>query len=77
MSIRQTFRVSTATLVAALLVSCGSVPNPPASPSGDAPTVSMVVPQSNGVATNRDIAVVFSDAMDPASINSSTFRSRG
>ncbi len=33
----------------------------------------MVVPQTDGVGTNREIAVVFSKPMDPASINSSTF----
>jgi hypothetical protein len=33
----------------------------------------MVVPQTSGVGTNREIAVVFSKPMDPASINSSTF----
>uniref|UniRef100_E6PWR9 Antifreeze protein n=1 Tax=mine drainage metagenome TaxID=410659 RepID=E6PWR9_9ZZZZ len=32
-----------------------------------------MVPQSNGVGTNREIAVLFSKAMDPASINTSTF----
>ena len=33
----------------------------------------MVVPQTSGVGTNRQIAVVFSEAMDPASINTGTF----
>jgi hypothetical protein len=41
--------------------------------ASDAPTVSMVVPQTSGVGTNREIAVVFSKPMDPASINASTF----
>jgi hypothetical protein len=44
---------------------------PPVASNG--PAVSMVVPQSNGVGTNREIAVVFSQPMDPASINSSSF----
>jgi hypothetical protein len=35
--------------------------------------VSMVVPQTNGVGTNREVAVVFSKPMDPASINPSSF----
>jgi hypothetical protein len=35
--------------------------------------VSMVVPQTNGVGTNREVAVVFSKPMDPASINNSSF----
>jgi hypothetical protein len=33
----------------------------------------MVVPQSNGVGTNREIAVVFTQPMDPASINAGSF----
>jgi hypothetical protein len=37
----------------------------------------MVVPQSNGVGTDREIAVVFSEPMDPASINSSSFTIAG
>jgi hypothetical protein len=71
MSLRQFSKISTAFLVAAFLISCGSVAKQPA--SSDVPTVLMVVPQSNGVATNREIAVVFSKPMDPASINSNTF----
>ena len=73
MTIRQFSKISTAFLVAFFLISCGSVGNPPASMVSDAPAVSMVVPQSNGVGTNREIAVVFSKPMDPASINASTF----
>jgi hypothetical protein len=72
MSLRQFSKVSTALLVSVFLISCGSVANPPASPAS-APTVLMVVPQSDGVGTNREIAVVFSTPMDPASINASTF----
>ena len=62
------------TLLAALfLVSCnGIVGNPPA-PAANAPTVTMVVPQTSGVGTNREIAVVFSKPMEPATINTSTF----
>jgi len=37
----------------------------------------MVVPQTNGVGTNRAVAVVFSRAMDPASINTGTFMVAG
>ncbi len=73
MSIRQFSNVSTALLVLAFLVACSSVANPPASVVADAPTIMMVVPQSDGVGTNREIAVVFSKPMDPASINASTF----
>ncbi len=72
MSINQIFRFSLALLVAAFLVSCSGVAHPPVSTAGG-PTVSMVVPQSGGIATNREIAVLFSQPMDPASINSGTF----
>jgi hypothetical protein len=37
----------------------------------------MVVPQTSGVGTNRQIAVLFNKAMDPASINTSTFVVQG
>ncbi len=70
MPIRTFIHVSIAFAAAAFLTSCGSVTMPPVA---DAPTVSMVVPQTNGMGTNREIAVVFNKAMDPASINSSTF----
>lgn len=45
----------------------------PVTAPADAPTVTMVVPQTSGVGTNRAIAVVFSKPMDPGSINTSTF----
>lgn len=60
-------------LTTCLLVSCSSILHSPATAPSDAPTVSMVVPQTSGTGTNRQIAVVFSKAMDPASINTSTF----
>jgi hypothetical protein len=68
---RQISKVSTALLVVVFFLSCGGVVNPPAASGG--PSVLMVVPQSNGVATNREIGVVFNQPMDPASINSSSF----
>jgi hypothetical protein len=71
MSIRQLSKVSTALLVAGFLLSCGGVVNPPPVSSG--PTVMMVVPQSDGVATNREVGVVFNRPMDPASINTGSF----
>jgi Ice-binding-like/Bacterial Ig-like domain len=71
MPIRQLSRIFTPFLIAVFLISCGTIAKQPA--SSDVPTVLMVVPQSNGVGTNREIAVVFSQAMDPASINASTF----
>lgn len=46
-------------------------------PVANAPTVLLVVPQTNGVGTNRAIAVVFSTQMDPASINAGTFMVAG
>jgi hypothetical protein len=74
MSIRQLSRFSTALVAGVFFLSCGGVVNPPATPSpSNGPTVLMVVPQSDGVATNRQIGVVFTQPMDPASINSSTF----
>ena len=72
MSIRQLSKVSTLLLVVMFFLSCGGVGKTPVSTSGG-PTVSMVVPESGGIATNREIAVLFSQPMDPASINSGTF----
>jgi Ice-binding-like/Bacterial Ig-like domain len=55
------------------LVSCNVVSNPPVLQPSDAPTVTMVVPQTGSIGTNREIAVVFSKPMDPASIDTSSF----
>jgi len=77
MSILQISKVSPTLLVAAFLISCGSLTKPPVSTVGGGPAVLMVVPQSNGVGTDREIAVVFSEPMDPASINNSTFTIAG
>ncbi len=71
MSLWQLSKVATALLLVVFLLSCGGVVNPP--PTSGGPSVLMVVPQSNGVATNREIGVVFNQPMDPASINSSSF----
>ena len=73
MSIRQFSKGSVALLAAVFLISCNSASNPPAPLASGAPVVSMVVPQTNGVGTNREVAVVFSKSMDPASINSGSF----
>src|SRR5579859_7910431 len=75
MPIRTLPIVSIALLGTLCIVSCGISKSPisTASPASDAPTVSMVVPQTNGTGTNREIAVVFNKAMDPSSINTSTF----
>ena len=77
MSILQISKVSPTLLVAAFLISCGSLTKPPVSTVGGGPAVLMVVPQSNGVGTDREIAVVFSEPMNPASINNSTFTIAG
>jgi hypothetical protein len=71
MSIDQISRFSPALLAVAFLISCGSGAVPPS--LSNSPTVSMVVPESGGIATNREIAVLFSQPMDPASINSGSF----
>ena len=76
MSIPQFPRVSTALLLAILLIGCSGLSTSPPSPApvvSASPTVLMVVPQTNGVGTNRAIAVVFSEPMDPASINNGSF----
>jgi hypothetical protein len=75
MSVRQFSTVLTTFLAVVFLISCrggltAPVQNQQASNS---PTILTVVPQTNGVGTNREIAVVFSTAMDPASINTSSF----
>jgi len=59
-------------LPALFLVSCNVVSNPPVLQPSDAPTAT-VVPQTGGVATNNEIAVVFSKPMDAASIDTSSF----
>lgn len=75
MSIRQFPRLSTSLLAVVFLIGCSGVLNGPAqNPQvSGTPTVAMVVTETNGVGTNREIAVVFSEPMDPASINAGTF----
>jgi hypothetical protein len=62
-----------------VLSACSGLNSPVQNPQqlSDAPTILMVVPQTNGVGTNRAIAVVFSKPMDPASINAGTFMVAG
>src|SRR5512141_2773851 len=72
MSIRQFSKVSTASLAALLLFACVGI-RPVQNVQDPAPQVVMVAPQANGVATNREIAVIFSKPMNPASINTGTF----
>lgn len=77
MSIRQFPKVSSALLLVVFLIGCSGLSNAPAPLVSDAPTILTVVPQTNGVGTNRAVAVVFSRAMDPASINAGTFMVAG
>ncbi|HET6840821.1 MAG TPA: ice-binding family protein [Candidatus Angelobacter sp.] len=74
MSTQQFYKVSTALLLAVFLIGCsGSANQPTVANPQDAPTITMVVPQTNGVGTNRSVGVVFSKPMDPATITSSSF----
>ncbi len=76
MSIPRFPRVSTALLLSVVLIGCSGLSTSPSSPApvvSASPTVLLVVPQTNGVGTNRAVAVVFSEPMDPASINSGSF----
>jgi len=76
MSIPRSFKGATVLAITAFLIGCIGVGNPPAPVSG-APMILMVVPQTNGVGTNREVAVVFSKPMDPSSINTGTFMVAG
>ena len=67
------YRVSAGLLGLFFAVSCNSGLQTSTPPASSAPMVSMVVPQTSGVGTNREIAVVFNKPMDPATINTSTF----
>ncbi len=73
MTIRQLSTVSTTLLGAVFFIGCMGTSAPPPAPASAAPTILMVVPQTNGVGTNREIAVVFSKPMDPSSINTGSF----
>src|SRR5437899_8583419 len=79
MSIPQFPKVSTVLLAVLCLIGCSGISNPTnQNPQvSAAPTVLTVVPQTNGVGTNRAIAVVFSRPMDPSSINAGTFMVAG
>jgi hypothetical protein len=73
MSLRRVCKISTVLLLTVFLISCRDAGTPPATVASNPPTVVMVIPESDGIATSREIAVVFSQAMDPASINTGTF----
>ncbi|HVG92085.1 MAG TPA: ice-binding family protein, partial [Alphaproteobacteria bacterium] len=79
MSIPQVPKGSIALLAVLCFIGCSGISNPPIQnpPVSAAPTVLTVVPQTNGVGTNRAIAVVFSSPMDPSSINAGTFMVAG
>ena len=68
---KQFAKIFAVSLVLVFLISCQGV-RQSAQPT-DSTTVLRVVPQANGVATNREVAVAFSAPMDPASINAGTF----
>lgn len=79
MSIPQCSKVSIVLLAVLCLIGCSGISNAPhqGPPVSDAPTILVVVPQTNGVGINRAVAVVFSRSMDPASINAGTFMVAG
>jgi Ice-binding-like/Bacterial Ig-like domain len=62
-----------------VLSGCSGINPPVQTPQklGDTPTILMVVPQTNGVGTNRAVAVVFSKPMDPSSISGGSFMVAG
>lgn len=70
MTLKQSTGISAALLVSIVLSGCqtGSTSSPLARP-----TVALVMPQTNGIGTNREIGVLFNQPMDPASINAKTF----
>ena len=76
-SLRST-RLFCAFLISSVLAACGSDSNPNPGPgigAGAAPTITSTIPSSNGsgVALNVKIAVTFSAAMDPGTLNGTTF----
>jgi hypothetical protein len=75
MSTRHFRTFFTALLAVVFFIGCNDAMKAPVQTplATDAPTVLTVVTQTNGVGTNRSIAVVFSKAMDPATINTDSF----
>jgi hypothetical protein len=75
---RAAIALSAALSVLLVLSGCSGINPPVQNPQqlSNAPTV-LVVPQTNGVGINRAVAVVFSTAMDPASINTGSFMIAG
>jgi len=75
---RAAIALSAALSVLLVLSGCSGINPPVQNPQQllNAPTI-LVVPQTNGVGINRAVAVVFSTAMDAASINTSSFMVAG
>jgi len=75
---RAAIALSAALSVLLVLSGCSGINPPVQNPQqlSNAPTI-LVVPQTNGVGINRAVAVVLSTAMDPASINTSSFMVAG
>ena len=75
---RAAIALSAALSVLLVLSGCSGINPPVQNPQqlSNAPTI-LVVPQTNGVGINRAVAVVFSTAMDAASINTSSFMVAG
>src|SRR5450631_3051731 len=72
MSIQRAFNVSVALLVAVLLVGCGRGTSSPAT-SDASPTVVMQLQPTAAIGINRQVAVLFSKPMNPATINTHSF----
>jgi hypothetical protein len=76
---RAAMALASAFSVLLVLSGCSGINPPVQTPQNlaDVPTVLVVVPQTDGVGTNRVIGVVFSKPMDPASINAGSFMVAG
>jgi hypothetical protein len=77
MSIRQLSRVSIAFLGAVILIGCSGLSTAPTPVVSTVPMVLTEVPPTNAIGTTREVAVLFSKPMDPASINTGSFMVAG
>ncbi|HWR15454.1 MAG TPA: ice-binding family protein [Terriglobales bacterium] len=76
MSIHQFSQVATNLLLIACLIGCSDVSKPSSATSplaSEPPTVLKEVPPTDAIGTTREVAVLFSKPMDPASIHTGTF----
>ncbi len=77
----QSTKLVTTAALFVFLIGCrglNTASTPASTPQASAaPTVLMVLPQANGVGTNRNVGVVFSRDMDPTTINPTTFAIAG